>query len=183
MENIKTKPADLIIRKYVLTGTSRVRVTKNSQLYDKIFERYSDKEQEQIIQDYMEFKSNKVYPSIPDLKKFIATHYSTNYKTQKTNRSKKPFSMFIDRVEQEEFNGICRKAHIDGIIYIPYCQEQGLKFGNRNILRDGKLWDKYYDWDDAIDRAKKMNPSFFEKYPHANYLEQATIAWMSGQRW
>ena len=53
MENSKIKPADLIIRKYVLTGVSRVKVSKNSDLYDRVFEKYSQEEIEQIIKDYM----------------------------------------------------------------------------------------------------------------------------------
>lgn len=183
MENTQIKPADLIIRKYVLTGISRIKVSKNSQLYDRIFQRYNTKEIEQIIEDYMTYKSNKVFPSVTDLKKFIAMQYNTDYKPETSSKAHKPTCVFSGGDEKDTFQKICQKAHAEGVCFIPYYHEQGVEFGNRNIIKNGKLYNRGYDWDDAIDNARKRNPSYFHQYPTANYLEQATIALICGEEW
>ena len=183
MENNQIKPVDLIIKKYVLTGISKIKVMKSAQLYNHIFEGYSEEETEQIIKDYMTYKSNKVYPSITDLKKFISAQYNVNYQEDTTYKNFKPHCVFSNINEKEEFQKICQKAHADGVYFIQFYNDQGIKFGNRNIVKDGKLYNRGYDWDDAVERARKRNPSYFHQYPTANYLEQATIASMCGEEW
>lgn len=166
-----------IIKLYRLTGQTRVKLQTQSELYEKALNSFTDEDKLQIIRDYATFKSNKNYPSIMDLKRF-----AFNYKneTERAGSQKQelppPHCVFKKQELQELFLKVVKKAHTAGIIYSPYADSLGLKFGNNFFLKDGKFYNKVYLWQEQIAEAKKINPSWFEKFKDLDFIEEATLA-------
>lgn len=180
--NINLFPVNLIMSEYRLTGISRVKIKSQAKLYADLFLTYSDDEIKAVINDYMVYKTNKVYPSVSNLKTFMNKFYNTEYKEPQTpSNERRPKSCFKNQEENETFLQVLEEAHSKGLCFVPYFKAQGIPFGSKHTIKDGKLYNQIWDWEDAIENAKKYYPDHFYEYPTANFWEQATIARICGE--
>ena len=85
------------------------------------------------------------------------------------------------RAISDVFLKVCRIAHKEGILYSDYfALKEGLEFGNKTYIKDGRLYSKRYDWDDMLEDAKHRFPDTFGMFKNLTLMEQFAFAYKLG---
>lgn len=85
------------------------------------------------------------------------------------------------RAISDVFLTVCRLAHQKGIIYDEYCAlKEKIPYGNRMIVKDGKLYNLRWEWDDMVEYAKKRFPDVFRKFKNLTVMEEFAFAYKLG---
>lgn len=164
-----------IIKNYKLTGQTKVKIQGQAELYERLFNGFDEQEKIQIIQDYICYKSNKVYPSIMDLKKFITGYKNNSYVEEPKEQLPPPNCTFKKPELRELFIEVVKLAHIEGIAFSPYAESLGLKFGNKLKVENGRFVNKIYRWEEIINEAKETNKEYFKLFQNLDFIEEATL--------
>lgn len=170
---------DEIIKLYKLTGSNRVKLQGQQQLYERVLYGFTDEQKLDILRDYMIQKSNKVYPSIPELRNFTQKYKKHTFenKIQQNEVLPKPLCIFQKPELRDLFVEVIKQAHLKGVCFSPYAKSLGLKFGNSIYISNGRFRNKRDNFRLAINEAKQQNKDYFEKFKNKlDFMEEATLA-------
>lgn len=85
------------------------------------------------------------------------------------------------RAISDVFLSVCRIAHKEGILCSDYFTlNEGLEFGNKTYVKDGRLCSKRWDWDDMLEDAKHRFPDTFGMFKNLTLMEQFAFAYKLG---
>ena len=83
---------------------------------------------------------------------------------------------------------VCRYAHKIGVLNIPYFElveripcgtDKYIKFLNDDKSKP-RIWSVRWDWDDAVEEAKRRFPDTFGKFRNLNKAELYTFSYKLG---
>ena len=165
------------------------------EITDKInqtFEHWAWEDIEYAIDYYYTRKSDKNYPKSVHILAILNTN--THDKRKKMPVGAQNDSGWYNhpttkiKVISDAFESVCRYAHKSGVANIPYFDlVENIPFGNDKYIRyvdeekkDGRMWSLRWDWDDAIEEAKRRFPDTFGKFRNLTKLELYTFTYKLG---
>ena len=171
--------------------------TKSSllEVTDKInqtFEQWGWEDIEYAIDYYYTRKSDKNYPKSVHILAILNTN--THDKRSKSPPDARKYDGWYNqpstniKVISDAFLRVCRYAHKIGVLNIPYFElveripcgtDKYIKFLNDDKSKP-RIWSVRWDWDDAVEEAKRRFPDTFGKFRNLNKAELYTFAYKLG---
>lgn len=164
------------------------------EITDKInstFEQWAWEDIEYAIDYYYTRKSDKNYPKSVHILAILNTNTHDKRKKMPVDAGKydrwynQPSTNI--KVISDAFLKVCRYAHERGVLNIPYFETEGITHGNDTYLvfedeqkKNPKIRYVRWDWDDAVEAAKKRFPDTFGKFKYLNKAELYTFAYKLG---
>lgn len=159
---------------------------------EKELEEWSWEDIEYAIDFYYTKKSDKNYPRVVHIKAILNTN--THDKRQKLpvharnddGRCNPPSTKI--KMIADQFLKVCKYAHEVGVLNIPYFElVEKIPHGSDTYIRystpdktDPIIWRKRWDWDDAVEDAKKRFPDTFGMFRNLTKAEEYTFAYKLG---
>lgn len=161
---------------YTVEPEIRASMLEHIQVIDRQLGKWSWEDIEDAIDLFYTKKNDKKFPKVAQIRAIL-------------NTNKKDKALFSARGERNDdgwynlpstrikvisdvFLSVCRYAHKNGILNIPYFSVvENIQYGNDNYIKydspddkDGRVWHKKWDWDDAVLTAKERFPDTFKRF-------------------
>lgn len=177
MENVE-KYIRLINNMFTIPKQRLEAMRVNSQLMAEELKYYSWEDIKWAVEMYYAKKNDKTYPKLSQITAILNANgkkgdiYTPEAIKRPTTNLKAIKLVYED---------VCRKLFEQGIVYNDYFDiVERLKFGNKNVLKDGRIWNREYDWEDGVALAKQNFPQEFLKFKKLGKYEEYAIAYKLG---
>lgn len=177
MENVE-KYIRLINNMFTIPKPRLESMRVNSQLMAEELKYYSWEDIKWAVEMYYAKKNDKTYPKLSQITAILNANgkkgdiYTPEAIKRPTTNLKAIKLVYED---------VCRKLFEQGIVYNDYFDiVERLKFGNKNVLKDGRIWNREYDWEDGVALAKQNFPQEFLKFKKLGKYEEYAIAYKLG---
>lgn len=177
---------------YQVDASIKASMVEHIDVITKQLGKWSWEDIEQAIDWYYTKKNDIKFPKVAQIRAILNS--KTKDKPSNLTRDKRnddygynlPYTNI--KVISDAFLTVCRFAHENGILNIPYFEEtEGLKHGNDTYLRykdeekkKPYIWKKRWDWDDSVEKAKERFPDTFGKFKNMTKPEEYTLAYKLG---
>lgn len=137
------------------------------------------------IDVYYTKKSDRNYPKVVQVRAILNANRHekrSNFIGQSDFNEKGITTPYTNiRAIQDVFLTVCRLAHQKGILYDEFCAvKENIPYGNRMIVKDGKLYNLRWEWDDMVEYSKKRFPDVFGKFKNLTAMEEYAFAYKLG---
>lgn len=150
----------------------------NSQLMAEELKYYSWEDIKWAVELYYAKKNDKTYPKLSQITAILNANGKKG-DVYTLEAIKRPTTRL--NVIRLVFEEVCRKLFEQGIVYNDYFAiVEKLEFGNKNVLKDGRIWNREYDWEDGVALAKQNFPQEFMKFKKLGKYEEYAIAYKLG---
>lgn len=177
---------------YDLDAKTKAALLEITDKINSTFEQWSWEDIEYAIDYYYTRKSDKKYPKSVHILAILNTN--THDKRQKMPVDARKYDGWYNqpstriKVISDAFLKVCRYAHKIGVMNIPYFElVERIPFGNDKYIKylnDDKskprIWSIRWDWDDAVEEAKRRFPDTFGKFKNLSKAELYTFAYKLG---
>lgn len=177
MENVE-KYINLIKSIYSIPAERISLMIKNQQLMAEELKYYTWNDIKWAVEIYYAKKNDKTYPKLSQITAILNANGKRGdiYTPESIKRPSTGINMI-----KLVFEDVCRKLFEQGIVYNDYFDRiEGLKFGNRSILKDGRIWNREWDWEDGVALAKQNYPQEFLKFKKLSKYEEFALAYKLG---
>lgn len=177
MENVE-KYINLIKSIYSIPAERISLMIKNQQLMAEELKYYSWEDIKWAVEMYYAKKNDKTYPKLSQITAILnANGKKGDIYTPEAIKRPTTHLNAIKLVYED----VCRKLFEQGIVYNDYFDiVERLKFGNKNVLKDGRIWNREWDWEDGVALAKQNFPQEFMKFKKLGKYEEYAIAYKLG---
>lgn len=177
MENVE-KYIRLINNMFTIPKPRLEAMRVNSQLMAEELKYYTWEDIKWAVEMYYAKKNDKTYPKLSQITAILnANGKKGDIYTPEAIKRPTTHLNAIKLVYED----VCRKLFEQGIVYNDYFDiVERLKFGNKNILKDGRIWNREYDWEDGVALAKQNFPQEFLKFKKLGKYEEYAIAYKLG---
>ena len=174
------KYINLISEMYSLSDKIVDKISNNADLIDKELEHYIWDDVKFAIEKYYTYKNDKTYPKLCHILAILNTSGKRIEPQDPIPDIQPPYTNI--REIQDIFMKVCEILHVDGIFCDDYFGKvKNLRQGNKTfITKDGKIWNKKWIWDDAVDRLKRNFPQEWNKFRHLTTTEKYALAYKLG---
>lgn len=151
----------------------------NKELVEKELDNYLWDDIKWAIQKYYTHKSDKTFPKLCHIIAIL----------EATGKRLETFDPLPDIVEphtgireiQYIYMQVCEKLYADGIFYNEYFDKiKHIPYGNKIYIEDGKIKNKQWLWDDAVDTMYRNFPQEYNKFKHLSRVEKYVFAYKYG---
>lgn len=177
MENVE-KYINLIKSIYSIPAERISLMIKNQQLMAEELKYYSWEDIKWAVEMYYAKKNDKTYPKLSQITAILNANGKKGdiYTPEAIKRPTTNLNAI-----KLVYEDVCRKLFEQGIVYNDYFDiVERLKFGNKNVLKDGRIWNREWDWEDGVALAKQNFPQEFMKFKKLGKYEEYAIAYKLG---
>lgn len=177
MENVE-KYIRLINNMFTIPKQRLEAMRVNSQLMAEELKYYSWEDIKWAVEMYYAKKNDKTYPKLSQITAILNANGKKGdiYTPEAIKRPTTNLNAI-----KTVFEDVCRKLFEHGIVFNDYFDRvEKLKFGNKNIIKDGRIWNREWDWEDGVELAKRNFPQEFMKFKKLGKYEEYAIAYKLG---
>ncbi len=173
------KYIDLLQQIWGLPKDVYTKMTNNSDLIEKEFDNYLWDDIKWAVQKYYTHKSDKTFPKICHIVAILeATGKRVAYE-EPVEDIQKPTTNI--RAIQDVFMVVCQKLYMDGIFYNEWFDKcEHLPYGNKIYIKDEKIMNKQWIWDDAVSTFIRNYPQEYNKFKQLSLVEKYVFAYKYG---
>lgn len=177
MENVE-KYINLIKSIYSIPAERISLMIKNQQLMAEELKYYSWDDIKWAVEIYYAKKNDKTYPKLSQITAILnANGKKGDIYTPEVIKRPTTNLNAIKLVYED----VCRKLFEQGIVFNDYFDRiEKLKFGNKSVLKNGRIWNREWDWEDGVELAKQNFPQEFLKFKKLGKYEEYAIAYKLG---
>lgn len=171
----------LIADMYSVSDKAKDRLQTNMDLLEKHLECYLWEDIKLAIEKYYTYKNDKTYPKLCQILAILDAGGKRIEAEEPLPDITAPYTSIRDL--QGVFIKVCEKLHSDGIYFSEYFgKEKKIPFGNKNYVdkNTGKLLNKKWAWDDAVDVLKMNFPQEYNKFRRLTIIEKYAMAYKYG---
>lgn len=158
MENVQ-KYIKLIKSMYSIPKDKLALMDTNAALMAEELKYYTWDDIKHAVEIYYAKKNDKTYPKLAQITAILNVNGKRRDLCQ--IEAKRPPQTNLRGIK-DIYLDVLRILHEQGVRYVDYFAD--LPFGNKSIIRNGKIWNKEWDWEDGVLLAKQNYPQEFAKY-------------------
>ena len=172
------KYVELIADMYNLSDTIKDKILTNAQLVNEELKYYSWEDIKWAVEMYYAKKNDKTYPKLSQITAILnANGKKGDIYTPEAIKRPTTHLNAIKLVYED----VCRKLFEQGIVFNDYFDKvERLKFGNKSVFKNGRIWNREWDWEDGVELAKRNFPQEFMKFKKLGKYEEYAIAYKLG---
>lgn len=177
MENVE-KYIRLINNMFTIPKQRLEAMRVNSQLMAEELKYYSWEDIKWAVEMYYAKKNDKTYPKLSQITAILnANGKKGDIYTPEAIKRPTTHLNAIKLVYED----VCRKLFEQGIVFNDYFDRvEKLKFGNKSVFKNGRIWNREWDWEDGVELAKRNFPQEFMKFKKLGKYEEYAIAFKLG---
>ena len=155
------------------------KMKKNQDLIEKELENYLSDDIKWAIQKYYTHKSDKTFPKLCHI---IAILEATGKRVNSFDPLpdiQKPSTNIL--AIQDAYIQVCKQLHLQGVFYSEYFDKcENIPYGNKMYVENGRLKNKQWLWDDAVDTLIRNFPQEYNKFKKLSIIEKYAFAYKYG---